>query len=147
MTMEAYPRECTLGQFTNGDFFQAFDWWALSPRNVYFIIQLIQHVGLQPTVIWFLSSDTIPEEDCRVFVLRRRSDSHLSRPILSHQVIYSHNHAVIPSYRLYFHTYIHTFIHSCIYTFMHTHTYKNHSCIDHPESCFHKFPNKKKCLP
>jgi len=114
--------------------------WRLLPRNVYFIINYYLIPGFTPKVTWFHSSDTISEEDCRVFVLRRRSDFHLSRPVLSHQIIYSHT--IIPSYKLYIQTYIHTFmhtyihtnihshihayIHSCIYTFMHLHTYKNH---------------------
>jgi len=81
-----------------------------SSINYYFIS------GFTPTVTWFLSSVTIFKEVCRVFVLRRGSDFHLSRPVLSLQVIYSHIHSYICTNK-------HTLTHSCIHTYIHAHTY------------------------
>ena len=131
MTIQAYPRERTPGRFTNDDFFPTSVSWALSSTNVYFIINYYFIPGFTPTMTWVLSSDTILEEDCRVCVLWRWSDFYLNRPVLSHQVIYSHT--VIQSYKayiqIYIHTFIHTFMHIYIHTFMHTYIHAYiHSC-------------------
>ena len=57
---------------------------------------------------------------CRVVVLRCRSTSHLTCPILSHQVIY--NHQVLQIQVSYIQTYIHTFMRI-------QHAHKYHSYI------------------
>ena len=99
MTIEACPWESTLVRFAIGDFCLDFDNWAVSPRSAYFIS------GSTLTMIWFLSSDTIiSNEVCRVFVLRCRSNSRLTRPILSHLQSYNH--------KSFIHTFMHIHIHA-----------------------------------
>ena len=74
-----------------------------------------------------------PNEDCRVFVLRCQSTSHLTGPILSHQVIYSHQ--VLQIQMSYMQTYIHTFMHISIHPYtIGTQISFIHNCINHPES-------------
>ena len=80
------------------------DFWLMG-----FILKtcLVHHTGFTPTMIRFLSSDSIPNEDCRVVILRCRSTFHLTCPILSHE-----------SYKYKCHTYIHTFMHINIHAYI-----------------------------
>jgi len=89
--------------------------------------------NLTPSVVWFFSNDIIPNEDCRVVVLRCRSTSHFTCPTLFHQV--THSHTILQLHRRTSFTFIHTFMHihiSCIYN-MHTISFI-HDCIGHPTS-------------
>jgi len=109
------------------------DWRAFSPRGVYFTINWYIILGFTPTVAWVISNDTISNEDCRVFVLRSRSTSHLIGPILSHQVIYSHQ--VLQIQMSYTQTYIHLFMHISIHAYtIGTRISFLRNCINHPES-------------
>jgi len=108
------------------------DWRVFSPRSVYFTINWYIILGFTLTVAWVISNDTISNEDCRVFVLRCRSTSHLTGPILSHQVIYSHQ--VLQIHMSYIQTYIHTFMHISNHAYT-TCTWISfiHNCINHHE--------------
>ena len=57
---------------------QRFDYWTLPP-------QVVCLKGFTHTIFSLISSNVIPIEDCRVFVLRRRATSYFTCPILPHQ--------------------------------------------------------------
>ena len=106
-----------------------------SSSTIYFI------PGFTPTMVRFLSGDTIPNEDCRVFVLWCRSTSHLTCQVLSHQSHQSYDHTVNTSVNhTFMHIYIHAYMHSC--TYIHIKKSYVHDCINHPESWFNNFPKR-----
>jgi len=104
-----------------------FDCWAL-PHQWFdyraLPLQWFWSLDFTLTIIWFISSDVIPNEDFRVFVLRCRSTSHLICPVLF--VCFT---CYIQSYKSHkFHAYIHTFIHIHIHAYKYSCTYNMHTC-------------------
>ena len=122
--------------------------WALPHRwfeyGLYPISGLFE--GIYPDSVWLISSNVIPKEDCRVFVLWCQSALHHTCPVLSvSPIIYSHTS----------HTgFMHIFIHSCIHIYMHINIHAHiaciqlsfiHNCIDHLVSYFNCI--SQKCHP
>jgi len=99
--------------------------------------------GLYPDNVWLISSNVIPKEDCRVFVLRCQSASHHTCPVLSVSLfIYIHT-----SQTGFMHIFIHSFIHIYMYINIHAHiaciqVSFIHNCIDHLVSYFNCISQK-----
>ena len=115
-----------------------FVWWTLPIRGLF--------EGIYPDSVGLISSNVIPKEDCRVFILRCKSASHLTCPVLSvSHVIYSHT-----SHTGFMHIFIHSFIHIYMHINIHTHiaciqVSFIHNCIDYLVSYFNCI--SQKCHP
>jgi len=119
---EAWIWKGTLGQFRNGDFCQASDYWALPQQWLIFGLNSISGLfrGLHPDSVWLISSDVIPIEDYWVLVLWCRATSFWTCPILSQQ---SYHYSILWVSYIFIHSCIHSMHTDTIHTWLHYQSY------------------------